>query len=1196
MRSMRPIFRRAIFVCLLFLGLLTGFAALQQSPNAVAQSGPFISAVEPKQATAGTVIALDGGGFAIDNTVGSLLWDGEFVGRVSFSQGSFGNVPLVVPQFASPGSHEITICAGSPCFTGNAAESASVTVEISSPMAVTLAEVAFVFAKDDTGQGEAAALQFADLLSAYGITVKPIVMDDVPFAALEDFDLVIVGSDTGAAGNWGTQDQIDVLAKAPRVLALGQGGYALFGKIAPPLGYPNGELNPGHEGIVTLANAGLDFAKTPHNFQSWSQRALALAQSRTPAINIPKPPSAAIPLAQTAVLGDPSTQSVILTHGCRTLWGFDMPPTQMTPTGRALFANTVFFALGASCNVNVETYCSLLTSPVDIPSRAVINFDEWPTATVLGDRYLDSLGVRFENNQQTRAITYADNVNDVGKSASPPNVATNSALVGTSAGIPMRIEFPPGRSHVGFRLGNGKDAAGNGPDISALISAFDATGTVICRFQTPTVAASHTTFAGIYNAQGRIAAVTIDYGNSVLSESIDDLVFGPALYAEDIRFCRGPQGSCDPVAGATVHLLRNGAPTGDLLTSDADGYLLQREKVQFGDTLWASTQISATATYSYYLTNPAPAQVRISAFTPEVGMTIHLDQPLILHDLAIATQWDLSTHTSYQAELIQRIIDASNHLYDFTDGQMALGQVTVYQNYDEWNNADVRIYASNVMRPQAEIGGVVTALTTDPLTPTVQYNPGFVYMGSNWDRTGKPVGGDLIDPDWSVALAHELGHYLLFLFDTYLSLNENNEAVEIDTCTGSAMGFAYLEANTEFVFDTAHWSSACGNTLANQTLNRTEWETIKLWYQYVRVPLSVNSGPAAPPTPLTQVAFVPPSSPTTPIPNQTFILGYQNGETASAAARGWLIVDQRVQDQGSPISGTTTITLNNAQLGDRFCLFDISPEGSRRQFGCEVIEFDDNTLTLRKDENWAPVIQLSPVTSNTIDISVTQTVAAGTQLQATIYPEDQNMATTIDLVSQGDTHTGTFVSPIPATSAYVSVNVAEAANEEVPRREVIIGYGVGGSGAYGPAWRLGGAPIISSDGQAEYAFEEDTTLTDGQYVVWQSMAGSPGAEEDVSVAGNAYRLLAKPESLAQGGTLSIRLPDTPPPTARSRAAVAAEPEIHFWTGSEWVPIGSRLAEDPQGGAKVIGKSRGIGVYALLEPQQFNTIYLPAIER
>ncbi|MBI1294943.1 hypothetical protein GC175_08295 [bacterium] len=1186
MRSMRPIFRRAIFVCLLFLGLLTGFVALQQSPNAVAQSGPFISAVEPKEATAGTVIAIDGGGFATDNTIGSLLWDGELLGRVTFIQGSFGNVPLVVPKFASPGSHEITVCAGYPCFGGNAAESAAVTVEISGPMAVTTAEVAFVFAKED--DGEATALQFADLLSTYGLSVKPILIDELPSVALERYDLIIVGSNTGEGERWGRPDLVDLMAKVPRILALGQGGYALLGKIEPALGYPNGELNLGHQGIIALANSGLDFAKTPHGFKAWSQRALALAQSRTTAINIPKPPSAAIPLAQTAVF-DPSTQNVVLSHGCRTFWGFDMPPAQMTPSGRALFANTVFFALGAGCDFNVETYCSLLTSPADIPSRAVINFDEWPTATVLGDRYLDSLGVRFDNNQQTRAITYADNVNDPGKSFSPPNVAINDAVVGNSAGIPMRIEFPPGRSHVGFRLGNGN---GN----SAQITAFDANNTFICQFQTPAIADSHTTFAGIYDAQGRIAAVTIDYGDSGLSESIDDLVFGPALYAEDIRFCRGPQSGCDPVAGATVHLLRNGAPTGDLLTSDDNGYLLQREKVQFGDTLWASTLLSATNTYSYYLTNPASAQVQISAFAAETGMTIHLDQPLILHDLAIATQWDLTANTGYQAELIQRIIDASNHLYDFTDGQMALGQVTVYQNYDEWNNADVRIYASNVMRPQAEIGGVVTALTTDPLMPTVQYNPGFVYMGSNWDRTGKPVGGDLIDPDWSVALAHELGHYLLFLFDTYLSLNENNEAVEIDTCTGSAMGFAYLEENTEFVFDTTHWGSACGNTLANQTLGRTEWDTIKLWYQYVRVPTVVNNGPFAPPVPLTQIEFVLPSSPTTPIPDQTFSLGYQNGETASAAARGWLIVDQRVQDQGSPISGTTTLTLNNAQLGDRFCLFDISPQGSRRQFGCEVIEFDDNTLTLRKDENWAPVIQLSPVTSRTINISVTQAVAAGTQLQATIYPEDQNTATTIDLVSQGDTHTGTFVSPIPATSAYVSVNVAEAASEEVPRREVIIGYGVGGSGAYGPAWRLGGAPIISSDGQAEYAFEENTTLTDDQYVVWQSMAGSPGDELDVDLAGNAYRLLARPESLAEGGTLSIRLPGTPPPTARSHAAITDELEIHFWTGSEWVPIGSRLVEDPQGGAKVIGKSRGIGVYALLEPQQFNTIYLPAIQR
>ena len=62
--------------------------------------------------------------------------------------------------------------------------------------------------------------------------------------------------------------------------------------------------------------------------------------------------------------------------------------------------------------------------------------------------------------------------------------------------------------------------------------------------------------------------------------------------------------------------------------------------------------------------------------------------------------------------------------------------------------------------------------------------------------------------DWPVILAHELGHYLLFLEDTYLGLETIDNAellASIDDCTGSAMGDVYNINNTEFVFEDAAW-------------------------------------------------------------------------------------------------------------------------------------------------------------------------------------------------------------------------------------------------------------------------------------------------------------------------------------------------------------------------------------------------------
>jgi hypothetical protein len=771
-------------------------------------------------------------------------------------------------------------------------------------------------------------------------------------------------------------------------------------------------------------------------------------------------------------------------------------------------------------------------------------------------------------------------------------VAFNTDTSGNgSSNVPMPIGFDLGLSHAGVWLGNGDR------DTRATLRAYDALGSEICAVTVPTVPGPHTSFAGIYDALGRIARLDIDYGSSTRNESIDDLTFGAALYAEQIRICRTSPNGCVPVPNAPVHLLRNGADTGEILYSDSNGYLLDREKVEFGDALWAKIPMSTADNYTLYHTTEKPVTVTPNAFV-DGAMIVDVGYPLMTFNLDFSTQWDLSFDASYGAQLRTRIEEASNHLYDFSDGQMALGKVTIYQNFDHWDDADVRLYTSSTTRPKAEIGGVVTAPTPDPLVVDLTYYPGYVYMGSTWSRYGTAFvpPGTLINQDWSLALAHELGHYLLYLYDTYLSLNEQNEPVEIDTCTGSAMGWAYEEVNTEFVFNVTHWNSACAATLANQVLKRTEWATIRLWHPDLIQPSVVNPGPDAPPTALTEITFQPPSMPGTPGVNQTVTLLYADAETTSAAARAFLIRGQRVLDQGKPISGTTSITLNGAGAGDRFCLFDISSNGiSRRQFGCKSVAVGDNALTLKKNLSWAPMVELSPVTSQTVVISVTQAVEDGQTLGAVLYPENQNQATPINLNRNGDLHTGTFISPIPATSAYVSIHVNETATEIDPRREAMVEYGTGGSGAHGPAHRLPGVPVISGDGQAEFAPDEVIELEEGEFITWQSMAGSPSSPGSGEIVGTSYRLLALPPRLAEGGTVSIRLPDTPVPTARSLRQDEAL-AIHFWQDGEWIPLASQPVTDPQGGAKITAPSQGVGIYAILTPAETPDLYLPLIQR
>jgi hypothetical protein len=190
---------------------------------------------------------------------------------------------------------------------------------------------------------------------------------------------------------------------------------------------------------------------------------------------------------------------------------------------------------------SAQQICTDLTDPANIPAATLINFDDLPNAVVIGDHYRPSFGVAFEDGPLTRAITYG---NEPDKAHSKPNVASNDAVSpGTSEGVPMRIAFDEPKTHVGFYVGNGETQ-----QISALMTAYDASGLVICQTRIAIVPEPHTTFMGLYDPEGQIASVSLDYGKTLLSESIDDLYFAPR---RGIAPTRTPMPTWTPVPTST---------------------------------------------------------------------------------------------------------------------------------------------------------------------------------------------------------------------------------------------------------------------------------------------------------------------------------------------------------------------------------------------------------------------------------------------------------------------------------------------------------------------------------------------------------------------------------------------------------------------------------------------------------------------
>ena len=168
-----------------------------------------------------------------------------------------------------------------------------------------------------------------------------------------------------------------------------------------------------------------------------------------------------------------------------------------------------------------QSTCSVLDDPQSIPSPVLINFDDLSDATVIAGHYLTTFGVGFEDSSTNRALIYGQ---PSAQAHSDPNVAINNAVFpNTSAGVPMVIDFDSPKSQVGFYMGNG-DTSGT----VALVTAYDVQGAIVCQVRQVPVASAHTNFIGFNDTAASIRRVTIDYGKTSLSESIDDLYFSPA--------------------------------------------------------------------------------------------------------------------------------------------------------------------------------------------------------------------------------------------------------------------------------------------------------------------------------------------------------------------------------------------------------------------------------------------------------------------------------------------------------------------------------------------------------------------------------------------------------------------------------------------------------------------------------------------
>ncbi|MCB0131883.1 MAG: hypothetical protein KDD78_13580 [Caldilineaceae bacterium] len=686
-----------------------------------------------------------------------------------------------------------------------------------------------------------------------------------------------------------------------------------------------------------------------------------------------------------------------------------------------------------------------------------------------------------------------------------------------------------------------------------------------------------------------------------------------------IRLCKEDVNDCSGFGGATVY----NATSGEKFETDGDGYLVGRDRFASGDLIWALAPNSTTRDYTVNFTSGPPVAVEQLAFSPEfreLRLALTLDAPLLVYDLTVAAQWHVEGDPAYAARLATDFAAASGYLYDFTGGQMALGQITVFQELEQWDQVDVHLYANNVLRPNAVVGGIVSTYTTD-LDPVIDivYEPGTVDMGSQWNRYGVPPGqvvndsDQLVDTaklvdDWSMAFAHELGHYLLYLYDTYRDVQGNDSAAVAAQCTGSAMSDVYRPENHAFISAPDLWKRDCGGTEAYAMLNgRTEWSTILLWYDWLLTP----DAPLATeqlPVNLTEVTFVTPSQ----TPGPAYLpgvvdLAYQDNENSSGEARAFTYRNDRIYEQGKPIKEVNQVALTGAQVGDLLCVYDVndyteeSGDTPRHQFGCETLQLGDSSMDMRKDSTWRPVVTLHQVATDTLRMTVTQVLSAAPTagLTARIFPEHETGLPPVPVAPVTDADWGydfTFAGPIPPL--YVQLYVDETPAAPLTRRETVLDRGTGGGGLFGPVRKFGGVLVYSSDGKATYQRDGDLELAAGESISWQSMAGTPPLPLDKRISGQSYRLDAYPASLVISGTVQLEFQEIGDDVVASHTQAQEDPTVHFFDGQSWRLLATEI-RDPASGAPAVkiatAPSQGVGVYAVLYTREVNRAWLPLLQ-
>ncbi|MCP4608525.1 MAG: hypothetical protein GY845_07415 [Planctomycetes bacterium] len=208
------------------------------------------------------------------------------------------------------------------------------------PQTMSLPNIAYIYRSDVE-----AAQNFKSLLVAYGCSTTLVSLDEIAATALDSYDLIIVGNDTGFTGNWGDVESVTTIESSGKpIIGLGEGGYAFFGKLELSVGWPNGMHGSGNSIEVIEPDHSLFI--TPYVLDVPEDHILELytESDSVPLYLYPVPETVTALGERVDSFGYyPLAQE----HNRYLFWGFSGSPERMTEIGKRLFINLVIWSANA---------------------------------------------------------------------------------------------------------------------------------------------------------------------------------------------------------------------------------------------------------------------------------------------------------------------------------------------------------------------------------------------------------------------------------------------------------------------------------------------------------------------------------------------------------------------------------------------------------------------------------------------------------------------------------------------------------------------------------------------------------------------------------------------------------------------------------------------------------------------------------